>query len=108
MPNSKHYLLGFWACIVNPLIYLKDKAPPGLESCIQQIAILYIDSRLLLAEAPPDCDIEDPLEDEASAGGAHRLRSGSGAGAAVGAARRARLPGPLQVAAAACNIVLAA
>ena len=52
LPNSKHYLLGFWASIVNPLIYLKDKAPPGLETCIQQIAILYVDSRLVLAEVP--------------------------------------------------------
>ncbi|CAE7503956.1 terC, partial [Symbiodinium necroappetens] len=37
MPNSKHYLLGFWAAMVSPVILLQDKAPKALESFIQQI-----------------------------------------------------------------------
>jgi exportin-7 len=64
LPNSKHYLLGFWASIVNPLIYLKEKAPKNLDSCIQQITLMYLESRLILADTPPDPDVEDPLEDE--------------------------------------------
>lgn len=36
MPNSKHYLLGFWAALVSPVILLQDKAPKALESFIQQ------------------------------------------------------------------------
>merc|ERR1719487_2191265 len=64
LPNSKHYLLGFWASIVNPLIYLKEKAPKNLDSCIQQITLMYLESRIILADTPSDPDVEDPLEDE--------------------------------------------
>jgi len=68
MPNSKHYLLGFWATMVNPMILLADKAPKALETYIQQITIAYVESRLFMAEASADpnntCDWDDPLEDE--------------------------------------------
>lgn len=68
MPNSKHYLLGFWAAMVSPVILLQDKAPKVLEAYIQQVTVAYIESRLFMAEASaaPDncCDWDDPLEDE--------------------------------------------
>mmetsp|Transcript_10950 Transcript_10950/g.26371 ORF Transcript_10950/g.26371 Transcript_10950/m.26371 type:complete len:1088 (-) Transcript_10950:124-3387(-) len=68
MPNSKHYLLGFWAAMVSPVILLQDKAPKALESFIQQVTVAYVESRLFMAEASADpaaCnDWDDPLEDE--------------------------------------------
>jgi len=66
MPNSKHYLLGFWAAMVSPVILLQDKAPKALEAYIQQITIAYVESRLFMAEAAAggDNDWDDPLEDE--------------------------------------------
>ena len=39
MPNSKHYLLQFWSNLVAPMLFLREKTPPGLENCIQQITI---------------------------------------------------------------------
>ncbi|CAE6934671.1 XPO7, partial [Symbiodinium sp. KB8] len=50
MPNSKHYLLGFWAAMVSPVILLQDKAPKALESFIQQVTVAYVESRLFMAE----------------------------------------------------------
>ena len=47
--NSNHYLLGFWAGLVNPVLHQKvvqAKAPPGLDGCFLQVAILYIQSTL--------------------------------------------------------------
>eukprot|EP00397_Hematodinium_sp_SG-2012_P002865 GEMP01002873.1.p1 GENE.GEMP01002873.1~~GEMP01002873.1.p1 ORF type:complete len:1098 (+),score=232.07 GEMP01002873.1:197-3490(+) len=68
MPNSKHYLLTFWANMVTPLFYLREKAPLGLENCIQHIAIAYIESRLSMAEmsasSSGNVDWDDPLTDE--------------------------------------------
>eukprot|EP00928_Gymnodinium_smaydae_P007847 TRINITY_DN12809_c0_g1_i1.p1 TRINITY_DN12809_c0_g1~~TRINITY_DN12809_c0_g1_i1.p1 ORF type:complete len:1123 (-),score=189.53 TRINITY_DN12809_c0_g1_i1:90-3359(-) len=68
MPNSKHYLLGFWAAMVSPVILLQDSAPKALEAHIQQITIAYVESRLFMAEASADPnsshDWDDPLEDE--------------------------------------------
>mmetsp|Transcript_24122 Transcript_24122/g.77650 ORF Transcript_24122/g.77650 Transcript_24122/m.77650 type:complete len:1092 (-) Transcript_24122:124-3399(-) len=68
MPNSKHYLLGFWAAMVSPVILLQDKAPKALEAYIQQITLAYIESRLFMAEASADpnntADWDDPLQDE--------------------------------------------
>jgi len=68
MPNSKHYLLGFWAAMVNPVILLAEKAPKQLEAYIQQITVAYVESRLFMAEASADrnnCqDWDDPLMDE--------------------------------------------
>lgn len=67
MPNSKHYLLGFWAAIVGPLALLQDKAPKVLETFIQQLTLAYVESRLFMAEAsadPTKIDWDDPLEDE--------------------------------------------
>jgi len=67
-PNSKHYLLGFWASMVSPVILLQDKAPKALEAYIQQITVAYIESRLFMAEASADpnnsFDWDDPLQDE--------------------------------------------
>eukprot|EP00418_Pyrodinium_bahamense_P093345 CAMPEP_0179031306 /NCGR_PEP_ID=MMETSP0796-20121207/11003_1 /TAXON_ID=73915 /ORGANISM="Pyrodinium bahamense, Strain pbaha01" /LENGTH=775 /DNA_ID=CAMNT_0020727495 /DNA_START=109 /DNA_END=2437 /DNA_ORIENTATION=+ len=68
MPNSKHYLLGFWAGMVSPVILLQDKAPKQLEAYIQQITLAYVESRLFMAEASADSnryqDWDDPLADE--------------------------------------------
>ncbi|CAL1143694.1 unnamed protein product, partial [Cladocopium goreaui] len=68
MPNSKHYLLGFWAAMVSPVILLQEKAPKALESFIQQVTVAYVESRLFMAEASADPnatnDWDDPLEDE--------------------------------------------
>lgn len=68
MPNSKHYLLGFWAAMVSPVILLADKAPKQLEAYIQQITVAYVESRLFMAEASADSgncqDWDDPLSDE--------------------------------------------
>ncbi|CAD7936196.1 unnamed protein product [Amoebophrya sp. A120] len=67
-PNSKHYLLQFWSGLVSPMIYLKDKAPPALENCIQQITISYIESRLAMADMSAQAegvqDWADPLDEE--------------------------------------------
>jgi len=67
MPNSKHYLLGFWATMVSPVILMQEK-PKALEAYIQQITIAYVESRLFMAEASADpnncCDWDDPLLDE--------------------------------------------
>mmetsp|Transcript_47243 Transcript_47243/g.101123 ORF Transcript_47243/g.101123 Transcript_47243/m.101123 type:complete len:1094 (+) Transcript_47243:406-3687(+) len=69
MPNSKHYLLGFWAALVNPVIMMQDKAPKALETFIQQITLAYVESRLFMAERSADsanfsADWDDPLLDE--------------------------------------------
>jgi exportin-7 len=67
MPNSKHYLLGFWAAMVSPVILLQDKAPKALETYIQQITVAYVESRLFMAEASAtngSVDWDDPLQDE--------------------------------------------
>jgi exportin-7 len=67
MPNSKHYLLGFWAAMVSPVILMREKAPKALETYIQQITIAYVESRLFMAEASArgeDLDWDDPLLDE--------------------------------------------
>lgn len=68
MPNSKHYLLGFWAAMVSPVIFMREKVPKALEAYIQQITIAYVESRLFMAEAsadPNNCnDWDDPLTDE--------------------------------------------
>lgn len=67
MPNSKHYLLGFWAAMVSPVILLQDKAPKALETYIQQITTAYVESRLFMAEASAqgdNFDWDDPLQDE--------------------------------------------
>jgi exportin-7 len=67
MPNSKHYLLNFWAALVSPVILLQDKAPKALETYIQQITIAYVESRLFMAEASAtntSIDWDDPLQDE--------------------------------------------
>jgi exportin-7 len=68
MPNSKHYLLSFWASMVSPVILLQDKAPKALESYIQQVTVAYVESRLFMAEASADPnnspDWDDPLQDE--------------------------------------------
>jgi len=67
MPNSKHYLLGFWAGMVNPVIVMQEKVPKGLETYIQQITIAYVESRLCMAEASAqgdNLDWDDPLNDE--------------------------------------------
>eukprot|EP00392_Amoebophrya_sp_AT5.2_P011946 g12036.t1 len=67
-PNSKHYLLQFWSGLVSPMIYLKEKAPNGLETCIQQITIAYIESRIAMAEQAAEQDglheWSDPLDEE--------------------------------------------
>eukprot|EP00927_Polykrikos_kofoidii_P004360 TRINITY_DN11721_c0_g1_i1.p1 TRINITY_DN11721_c0_g1~~TRINITY_DN11721_c0_g1_i1.p1 ORF type:complete len:1091 (-),score=216.08 TRINITY_DN11721_c0_g1_i1:82-3354(-) len=67
MPNSKHYLLWFWAGMVNPVILLRDNVPRALEAYIQQITIAYVESRLFMAEASAkgdNLDWDDPLTDE--------------------------------------------
>jgi len=68
MPNSKHYLLTFWANLVAPMLFLRDKAPQNLELCIQQITLAYIESRLNMAEVvaaeESTYDWDDPLTDE--------------------------------------------
>ena len=51
------------------MIFLKEKAPSGLEACIHQITISYIESRLAMAEmaARPEMqgdEFADPLEQE--------------------------------------------
>eukprot|EP00921_Rhytidocystis_pertsovi_P005288 GHVQ01009146.1.p1 GENE.GHVQ01009146.1~~GHVQ01009146.1.p1 ORF type:complete len:1098 (-),score=127.73 GHVQ01009146.1:615-3908(-) len=67
LPNSKHYLLGVWCHMVNPLIFLKERAPKVVEEYIQRITIAYIDSRMRIAEAVAmesgndAADFDDPL-----------------------------------------------
>ncbi len=68
LPNSKHYLLQFWAGLVGPVMALKEKAPRGVEQSVVDVTKLYVESRLRMAEemAGEECDDDwdDPLVNE--------------------------------------------
>ena len=64
LPNSMHYLLGFWTVLVPPVISLGSKAPGQVRQYLEQILMLFLENRLKLSMASDDTEGVDPLEDE--------------------------------------------
>jgi exportin-7 len=64
LPNSVHYLLGFWTVLVPSVTSLGTKAPAKLVKYMEQLLVMYLESRLKLSAAIDDIDATDPLEDE--------------------------------------------
>ena len=61
LPNSMHYLLGFWTVLVAPVTSMGSRAPAQVKQYLEQLLVLYINSRLGMSENE---DEADPLEDE--------------------------------------------
>lgn len=64
LPNSMHYLLGFWTALVPPVTSMGPKAPAQVISYLEQLIVLFLESRLQVSAALDDLDGPDALEDE--------------------------------------------
>eukprot|EP00923_Selenidium_pygospionis_P045719 GHVN01078968.1.p1 GENE.GHVN01078968.1~~GHVN01078968.1.p1 ORF type:complete len:1131 (+),score=105.62 GHVN01078968.1:200-3592(+) len=70
LPNSKHYLLGLWSSMADPLMFLRKRVEiENLENYIHQVTLTFINTRMLIAEAvatgeADQLDVSDPLEDD--------------------------------------------
>ena len=56
LPNSMHYLLGFWTVLVAPMISMGSKAPEQVRQYLEQVVVLFLQGRLAGAS--------DSLQDE--------------------------------------------
>ena len=46
LPNSMHYLLGFWTALVAPTMSMGAKAPDQVKKYLEQVLLLFLQSRL--------------------------------------------------------------
>jgi exportin-7 len=61
LPNSMHYLLGFWTSLVSPTQTMGSRAPSQISEYLEKIIVSFLEFRIKLADS---LDESDPLDDE--------------------------------------------